>query len=382
MKVEGRNVVVRISVGITLVVVAALLGILFTLPQPSAVERSPLTVDESTLNFGRRWTHEVFEWKVKLLNQSDLTLTIEGVEASCNCTSLLQTSFTVPPRGIIELPLRITPPQEQTAQSSADFSTSMTVFVRGYQRPEQIRLIGAFRTFASLEPDELFFGQCLQEDDSQASRDCILRASCPLAEVYPVDHGELPFHVQVEIASPDRQSYRLIVSPKSNAPIGEFDHRLRLRCILEDTQSESAPVPPLQLRLTGEIIGDVISQPPRFDLGIVRDVSVRMLECRLLSRGNKSFALVEPFEAPDFLGQPTVTNAPAMAAWDLRIPIASLAPGVFRGVLVIPVRYSDGAVSSVRVPITGFHSASTATSLTSTADRPPIPMRDNGHGLK
>ncbi len=329
---------------------------------------SPLRAEESTLDFGQRWAHAPFEWKVTLQNQSVVSLKIEKVETSCNCTSLLEENFDVAPGGTVDLAFRITPQlQHQDTTAARSFLSTITVFVRGHQIPNKFALHGTLQTLATLEPDELFFGRVFQEDCAQASREFVVESYFPLSPVSVVDSGEIPFDVHITAVSPTFDRYRIAVSPMRLSSVGEFDIPLRLNCIPRDHTMPSPP--PIHARLTGEIIGDVVSDPPRIDLGVIRDPQNHPLIFRLQSRSKQRFNVSRQFDRPKFLGQPIITESEMLNGVCIQIPLADPDPGSFGGVLVLPVNFHNGKESLVRIPISGFHSREAAAQLSVSSDQ-------------
>ena len=186
---------------LVLVVATSLLMPHGTRPSKSLVLRNVLKADEATLDFGQKWAHEPFEWIVKIQNQSSADLSIERVEASCSCTSILQKSFAIPAGEAFLLPFRITPAPEQAALSG-DCLSNIAIFVRGRPNPERLQIRGSVRRRLTLEPDELFFGSMFQEECTKVARECVLRSTLPLSEVSPFESDGNAFNIRVTPESP------------------------------------------------------------------------------------------------------------------------------------------------------------------------------------
>lgn len=323
------------------------------------LEVNLLKADESTLDFGQRWTHDIFEWKVKLRNQSNTNLTIERVESSCNCTAFLQADFNLPADGVLELPFRIAPSLDQAADSVRRFQSNIAVFVRDHRTPAKFQIHGTLHRLATLEPDELYFGRVFQEECTSTSRELVLRSHIPLSNVSVIDLDQLPFNVRISSDSPTLDCYRINASPKPDGAIGEFDIRLCLNCVVRD--ESLAPPPPIRVRFTGEIVGDVASNPTRFDLGVVRSPQIPPLELRLASRSSRRFTVSEDrIRRPSFLDPLIVAGSEKSPGFYILAPIVLSEPGYFKDELVIPIEFDDGQQSCVRVPICGFYSRASA----------------------
>jgi hypothetical protein len=344
---------VRIRVVIVGVIVVALFGILFSTRSPELFGKvSPLKVEVDTLDFGYRWAHEPFDWKVSLHNQSESSLRIEKVEASCSCTSLLRQNLDIGAGSQIELPFRISPQSEKDAVSLRRFASPIAVFVNGQEGSLQFEIQGVLRRLATLEPDELYFGRVFQEISAEATRECVLQSSFSLASVSVVDSDKTPFDIQIASVSSADDRYLVVVSPKAELPIGAFDSRVLLNCVLYD--NFLPPPPPLRMRITGEIVGDIVSEPSRFDLGVIHDSQNDLLELRLQSRKHHRFIVVNQIERPTFLGKPIISGSATTSDVRLSLPLVLSNAGPFAGVVVVPVRLDDGNVQSVRIPVSGY----------------------------
>ena len=139
--------------------------------------------------------------------------------------------------------------------------------------------------------------------------------------------------------------------------VGPFDYRIQLNCRLH-LKDDTDP-PAIRLRLTGEVLGDVISIPPRFDLGVFRDPQNRPLEFRLVSRSRKLFTVSERPDSPRFLGNPVISNSDNSNSSDvqIRVPFVISEPGSFSGMIDSDVKFENGETQKVRIPVSGFHSA-------------------------
>lgn len=56
-----------------------------------------LVISAGSLNFGQVWCQRDFSWTVPIENRSDHTIHVASLQASCGCTSVEPSSFTLPP---------------------------------------------------------------------------------------------------------------------------------------------------------------------------------------------------------------------------------------------------------------------------------------------
>lgn len=91
------------------------------------ITNGPLFVDPRLLDRGEMWIEKESRWQLPLLNTTDIPLTINGIDASCSCTSVSPTSLVLQPRTPTPITITLDPLKVSHGHYPSPFSVDLLI---------------------------------------------------------------------------------------------------------------------------------------------------------------------------------------------------------------------------------------------------------------
>ncbi|MBA3313093.1 MAG: DUF1573 domain-containing protein [Planctomycetaceae bacterium] len=226
-----------------------------------------LHVDEDALDLGTVWARSDFQWTVPVENRSSRTIVVSHVEASCACTNVKPSSFTLRPTSRQQLALRLNlfPPTGVTPGYITNFGVSLDFRDENGRRIAQKTLHGRVRYPLVGSPVITYYGpDQLVEHTPGLEKRCELRRDYELTDVILGEH-DFPGTARLEKAGVGSTVW-LSVRPFDGLRPGRFEYDIPLVGILED----GTHLPDFPVRINGWVGADVKLVPSRLSLPLAR----------------------------------------------------------------------------------------------------------------
>ncbi|MEQ9407547.1 MAG: hypothetical protein RIK87_07450 [Fuerstiella sp.] len=225
---------------------------------PSAV----LDILPGDLNLGEVWLQKELPFRLTVRNTSDEPVTVVNFSASCNCTEIVPTAFTIPSfgetivRGVVDLTHSV------HDQQAAKFPFEVTLTAQTTLRGRSILkwpLRGTALRVLDVSPPSIELRGAWEviEGTSSPTVDVKLAPQIELASLEPEwDAG----NADIEFTGPDFDGvYLLRFTPRTDQPAGNIDTRITLRSVLPDGTSG----PGIEIPVRGVVVPPVRLSPSR-----------------------------------------------------------------------------------------------------------------------
>jgi hypothetical protein len=359
---------VRTKTSLTIVALVASLA-MFAISRDQWRETGALVVDESTCDLGRVWSGSRLQWRVRVNNPTNREFVITDVQTSCVCAAAQSIGLVIPSGQTVEIPIEINTGAGTNGGEKYEqpFSSRLSIYFGQWLKPLVVQLHGTVLTPAVVDWDTVRFGRVYEEDKSKSIQVVTLTPLTSISEVklgasatadgrYILRHGSLQ---QASHPVPIEISLGYALSP------GIIDDRVRLICAVDSERYVKGDPFSIELRVTGELVGDLTSDLSKIDFGLFRGPGTVTREVVFFSRSDRKFRL-------DFEGE----HSPGVSASNPLDQLASshtvgliidcTSPGAVKRSAGFSAIYEDGSRRRVDVPVTGY--------VTFTS---PVPLSDS-----
>lgn len=256
-----------------------------------------LDISPVDLNLGEVWLQKELPFELTVRNTSRRPVKVIDFSASCNCTNLSPTEFTVPAsgstvvRGVIDLTRSVA--DLKAARSgfevmlSAETTPRNSATVKWPLRGTALRVLDV--SPASID---LLGGNEVVQDTWSPTVEVKILPQMDLVDVKPEwNAGE----ADLEFEGPDwGGEYVLRYTPKTNLAVGDIDTRINLRSKLAD----GSPGPEIEIPVQGVVVPPVRLSPAKIAIS-PRDASP--VSVRLVRLGDANWQVAEIGEHPKWL---------------------------------------------------------------------------------
>lgn len=244
-----------------------------------------ISFDEKAHEFGVISDDKNVDYQFKFKNTGKGTLTITNTQGSCGCTvpQLDKKSYEPGESGEIKVVFH---PQGKSGPQH----TTVTVTSNDATKPQVVlELKSDIRPLVAIEPRVLNLGQVpkgkaqtLKATITSRLKDVSIVSATP--NIAAIDAKVLP-GVEAEINGEKVMQYPIEVTVPANAPVGQVIGNIAIRT------SDATRL--LSLNVTGEVVGDIVPNPARVQLGALQPGQTFTSELRLSARNGKPFKVTK-----------------------------------------------------------------------------------------
>ncbi|MFA6044240.1 MAG: DUF1573 domain-containing protein [Phycisphaerales bacterium] len=255
---------------------------------PAAVpagEGPEITFDEKLHEFGIISDDKNVNHQFKFKNTGKTTLTITNTQGSCGCTVPQLDKKAYEPGEEGEIKVEYHPQNRKGPQH-----TTVTVTSNDPTKPQVVlELKSEVRPLVAIEPTVLNVGQ-VPKGKAQVMKAMITSrlADVSIVSATPtiaaIDAKVLP-GVEAEINGEKVMQYPIEITVPANAPVGQLIGNVAIRT------SDQARM--LTMTITGEVVGDIVPNPARMQLGALQPGQTFTSEVRLSARNGKPFKVTK-----------------------------------------------------------------------------------------
>lgn len=215
-----------------------------------------LTVAPADLNLGAVWQQPALPFSLEIQNVSNRPVAVAGLSASCNCTEMQPTSFTVPARGsvriagTVDLLKSIAYPE----WSEAPFAVTLTA-VTTDRTPREYRwqIHGLARRALAVSPHGIHLVGA-HEVAQGCDPPTVTLSITPRLDVMKIIPEWSPKDADVQLEGPFEDGrYELQYTPSRELPRGTLQSRVMLRTVL----GAGEPGPDVEVPVRGMVSGPV-----------------------------------------------------------------------------------------------------------------------------
>jgi hypothetical protein len=254
-----------------LVVSAAFIGLFLLVfwlamkSQRMAVPNAPLVIEHQYLSFGEVWEQRDFQWVIAVENRNDSETTVHHFSSSCDCLSVEPSSLLIPPKGKVNLTLKI----DLTKASSTRTIDGMQglcvrvvpVLENEIQPAGGWTFCGKIKRQATFMPREVHVWAGLYHGRSDVHRKVDVLLHVPARNVEAISDS---CYLSSNLKKQESNKYQLDLALSSLAPEGAFEHTVQLKIIGEDGLEKPAP----KLKVKGAVLGQVEAVPSYAYFGV------------------------------------------------------------------------------------------------------------------
>jgi hypothetical protein len=268
-----------------------------SVPDPNS---APLAIKPEHLSWGSVWLQRDFKFKVPIENVSKQSVQISEVRASCACTKVAPSSFSLSPGGSQDITLQIDLQPRTAAQaenSIRDLAIELTFFIELPSKLSQsCRIRGLVKSPLAFRPARPVVAVSRSAAAGAMPYLISVRSLTDLDNLR-VDGLDNYATVRVTSDSPDHRRFSLSVTPKTSLPAGPFEWQAKLHAVTVNGQS----LPEVPLTIAGTVEERVTLLPPAivFPQLAVGDV------------GRKTFAVLPTTKTNQILSVRLVGSAPS-----------------------------------------------------------------------
>lgn len=252
--------------------------------QPTA-SGPEITFDIKSQDFGVISDDKNVNHQFKFKNTGKSTLTITNTQGSCGCTVPQLEKKTYEPGEEGEIKVEYHPQNRKGPQH-----TTVTVTSNDPTKPQVVlELKSDVRPLVGIEPTVLNLGQVpkgqtqtLKAMITSRLKDVSIVSATPT--IASIDAKVMP-GAEVEINGEKVMQYPVEITVPANAPVGQLIGIISIRT------SEQNRV--LNMTVTGEVVGDIVPNPARVQLGALQPGQSFTSELRLSARNKKPFKVTK-----------------------------------------------------------------------------------------
>lgn len=303
-------------------------------PSPATGEAPELSFPEKTHEFGTISDEKNVNYAFKFKNTGKGTLRITNTQGSCGCTvpQLEKKEYLPGEEGEIKVeyhPQNRSGPQHTTVTVTSNDPTSPQVV---------LEIKSEVRPLVAIEPKVLNLGQVpkgkpqtLKAMITSRLKDVSIVSATPT--IAAIDAKVMPGE-EVDVNGEKVMQYPVEITVPATAPVGQVIGNVAIRT------SDTARL--LNLTVTGEVVGDIVPNPARVQLGALQPGQPFTSELRLSARNGKPFKVTKVEEQSGTPGrsfsdvqvrEDTNTTPPSYVV--TVTGTAASTPGAIRGDLVI-----------------------------------------------
>ncbi|APZ93696.1 hypothetical protein [Fuerstiella marisgermanici] len=267
-----------------------------------------LDISPVDLNLGEVWLQKELPFELTVRNTSRRPVKVIDFSASCNCTNLSPTEFTVPAsgstvvRGVIDLTRSVADLKAARSGFSVTLSAETT---RRSSATLKWPLRGTALRVLDVSPSsiDLLGGNEVVQDTWSPTVEVKILPQMDLVDVKPEwNAGE----ADVEFEGPDwGGEYVLRYTPRTNLAVGDIDTRINLRSKLAD----GSPGPEIEIPVQGVVVPPVrlspakvaISKPRTATTAQAQNRSTEVSVVQIVSLNGTEWRVVEILDQPDWL---------------------------------------------------------------------------------
>ena len=228
-----------------------------------------LSIDTTSLYFGRAWEQADFPLRLQIRNNQPRHIEVIRVESSCNCLSVEPRSFTVPGNGAISVRLHLDLRRPSwAAGSNWRFRSKLCAVVREPPCRQSWEVKGEVLAYPlRLEPPSLWIETFI--GSSGAVRGTAeIRCDRSVSQVdarCPARFGS----ARVVPAGGRPEIYDVVITPDQHLPVGEHRFFVSLKPTLRTLPQGVGQPPELRVPVTVTVRRDVYASPSTIALGVL-----------------------------------------------------------------------------------------------------------------
>jgi hypothetical protein len=196
-----------------------------------------LFVESKSLALGEVWETREHRIVLSIKNVSNETRTIKEFGHSCDCTAVEPSTLTLDPGSQKDIEVRIDLTHRQPYQLGLERwpvgVEIRPVFENSFASSAGWKMAGVVRSRISLDAPKLAFGDQCNRAGSIVTRKIHAKAHIPLQRLEAVAPPEFAT-ARVEPVSGSPSEYQILVSPRTDLPIGPFQFEVRIRAVEPD----------------------------------------------------------------------------------------------------------------------------------------------------
>ena len=318
-------------------------------------DKGVLAVDESTCNLGRVWNGSRLRWKVRVKNSTNCEFVIADIQTSCACAVAQSAGLVIPPGQDVEIPVDINTGAATSGEAKYEqpFSSSLRIIFAHGLKPLVVELRGTILTPAVVDWDTVRLGRVFDEDKSKFVNVIALTPLTSISEVKIEPTSEGRYVLRLGSLKQSRHSVPIEMSLGQALSPGIIDDRIRLICTVDSERDVKGDPFLIELRVSGEIVGDLVSNLSAIDFGLYRGPGTLAKEVEFASRSGRKFRL--QFEGDKSPGVKVSNELDQLASSHLvELVLDCGSPGSVKRGAEFTAIYDDGSRAGIDVPVIGY----------------------------
>ncbi len=250
-----------------------------------------LELDSGSYDFGTVWEQDGFEWPITIRNRSEKEVQIKKFLTSCRCTEVEPTSINVPGDSEVKVTLKLNLRQYAmdvdalVKTKSSDFSVSVSPQFDNSINTLPIKWMvkGSVKKALSNIPREIELGSISEKSRQYVQHEFEVDKSKDVSSLSVSSTSSL---VSAEVISQSDSRVRIYLQTDlSDTEV------LNTELILNAKTQKGIELPAIKIPVSGHIVQDIESVPPRALLGIITKGRPKEKEVLLKSRSGHSFKI-------------------------------------------------------------------------------------------